>query len=781
MHRLLLARLFGGLLLTFTAAPTAAMHEVARIRAVPFGVVNDVVAHGDLVYVMASHTDLHIFDVSEPTAPVEIGSWEGSFPGDQIAVDGALAYAAFSDRFRVFDVGDPTDPQLLSEILLPRRPDDLQVAGGHVFATGSGLQVIDVSDPASPELVAELNPGTSSFEIAIEGDRLAYTGGFSGGLHLVDIQDPAAPVEIGSVPMSGETPLGLALRGDLVYVAVIIGVRPEIRVIDFSDPAFPVELDRVVGGGGIRQLRWSGSTLLRGPTALGAVDVDDPTQLELRGALNHTLNDVFDVAHGYAYVSGFDGLSGAPLAVIDLGDLDVPSLPVSVLPAETRTRALLVDGEVGYAVDEPGGLRVLDVSDPAAPALIGSLAGVQTGRHVVLEGSRLYVGADSGDLVVIDASDPTSPQRVGDVPTGSGEIGDLEVRGGIAYVSDPGYGLRVIDASVPPAADPLIGSLTTAGLVYGFDRVGDTLLLAAGRDGLLSIDVSDPSAPTPIGEFEIDDPTRSPDDFRDVFVRDGIAYIAGGPKGVILADVSSPATPTLISAVDTAVAGWGIRIGVEGDFAYMSVGVRSFGVWVIDVGDPLNPVFEHFVSPPCTLLARDVEQAVPIGAALLYASGTCGLGYTKVHSTVAPVRIDVLPDSDTNLVNLTGAGVLPVAILGSTSFDVSQVEGATLVFGPDAAPIAHPMGPHAADASGAPYDFDADGHSDLLAHFRKQQTGLALGEQQACLRGALLDGTPFEGCDTVHARGVVCGLGFEVALLLPALQWLQRRKRRRST
>jgi hypothetical protein len=58
-----------------------------------------------------------------------------------------------------------------------------------------------------------------------------------------------------------------------------------------------------------------------------------------------------------------------------------------------------------------------------------------------------------------------------------------------------------------------------------------------------------------------------------------------------------------------------------------------------------------------------------------------------------------------------------------------------------------------------------------------QETGLAAGDQEACVVGVTLRGTEFSGCDAVIIlRG--CGLGFELALVLPALAWLRTRRRR---
>jgi hypothetical protein len=133
------------------------------------------------------------------------------------------------------------------------------------------------------------------------------------------------------------------------------------------------------------------------------------------------------------------------------------------------------------------------------------------------------------------------------------------------------------------------------------------------------------------------------------------------------------------------------------------------------------------------------------------------------------VPIDIKPGSERNPVNPMGRGVTPVAILGSDTFDVADVDVTTLAFGPDGAPLAHRNGPHVKDAN-------HDRVKDLLAHFRREESGIAFGDTEACVTGELLDGTPFEGCDAISTLPPSCGIGFEVALLLPGIIWLRRRR-----
>ncbi|KPL11881.1 hypothetical protein AMJ85_02620, partial [candidate division BRC1 bacterium SM23_51] len=87
------------------------------------------------------------------------------------------------------------------------------------------------------------------------------------------------------------------------------------------------------------------------------------------------------------------------------------------------------------------GFRILDVSNPSSPTLLGMYK--RTYGCVQVVDGLAYLG----DLI-IDVTDPTSPTKVSWCPVGFG-VKDVYVSGGLGYYAAGGRGLYIADVSDP--------------------------------------------------------------------------------------------------------------------------------------------------------------------------------------------------------------------------------------------------------------------------------------------------------------------------------------------
>ena len=127
-------------------------------------------------------------------------------------------------------------------------------------------------------------------------------------------------------------------------------------------------------------------------------------------------------------------------------------------------------------------------------------------------------------------------------------------------------------------------------------------------------------------------------------------------------------------------------------------------------------------------------------------------GFAITSSAQVEIAIDIKPGSDPNSINLKSKGLIPVAILGSADFDVTDVDVTSLAFGPDGASTAHDLNDPLVYADHL-QDVNFDGYMDLVCHFRTQETGIDAGDISATLTGATIGLLPFTGTDSVNIVG----------------------------
>ena len=323
------------------------------------------------------------------------------------------------------------------------------------LAVEDGFAAVDVSDPSTPKPLAERrglledDSGESMREVqdvSVEDDRLLVMGPAHPGVAgpkaaiLYDVTDPADPRRLAvhrtAYPIHNGT-----LRDGLAYLTANDGETNPMVVLE-------VEPD---GGEGTGRQTITTSGASSEPRVIGRwsiVDADDawadvPAQLR-------PIHDV--IVHGtVAYCSYWDAGTWivdvsdptAPEAIgrvgdrsaAELADVAHPDVEDTELPGNHHSAAL--DGSsallaVGHeAWDDdgdgdggPGGIDLVDVSNPASPVVRSTVepppttdpsrsGGVWTTAHnFELRDGRLYSAWYQGGVRVHDVSDPAAPREV---------------------------------------------------------------------------------------------------------------------------------------------------------------------------------------------------------------------------------------------------------------------------------------------------------------------------------------------------------------------------------
>ena len=128
-----------------------------------------------------------------------------------------------------------------------------------------------------------------------------------------------------------------------------------------------------------------------------------------------------------------------------------PLTHVTTVPLGTKAHDIVLQGDFAYVVTDLG-LTIVDVSNPASPVVRGSVSTGKT-QGVDVKGSYAYVASQTKDLRVIDISNPDAPTIIG-LKAISGQTWDVALKDNIVYVASFGGELYVFNIANPK--DPIL-------------------------------------------------------------------------------------------------------------------------------------------------------------------------------------------------------------------------------------------------------------------------------------------------------------------------------------
>ncbi len=482
------------------------------------------------------------------------------------------------------------------------RPD------GKVLATASGdhtTRLWDVSNPQAPTPIGSPLEGHTSFVTSAawspDGAMLATASG-DGTVRLWDVRDPQAPTPIGSpLQSAGGTVYVVSFSPDGRTLAAP-NDDGTTGLWDISKPEAAFLLTPPLAGpaGPVRTSAFSPDGKL---LAVGSDDktvwlwnVSDPSNPVIATA---PLTGFARAAHSVAFSPNGQllaaGSDDRTARVWNIGDPAQPTLEGPPLTGHTGALwsiAFGPDSQTLATASWDGTARLWNLRDPSRPRSLGQpLAGSNGGMITVAfapdgatmatgsqdgvlrmwnrptsvidahtdrvmtprfssDGSHMATGSVDGTLQVWDTSDPDRPIARGRVVVPNGQIDNLQMSPDGRTVLTTGgndRAVRLWDASDSDTIRPL-GRLeleTRYAYLMSITPDGRTLVTGSSDNSLQFWDISDISAPSPLGQ-----PVPVPGDLltNAAFSPDGrtLAIAASGTNDITLLDSSDPSRPKML-------------------------------------------------------------------------------------------------------------------------------------------------------------------------------------------------------------------------------------------
>jgi len=295
-------------------------------------------------------------------------------------------------------------------------------AGQYALLTdGAALQIVDVTDPSHPQLACRLQGiGRDMKEVKTFG-HYALCVNQSGPLQIVDLSDPyhaytAAAYRSDEIPGAHNAWVD---DDGYAYLAMQGSGRGDLRILDLTDPLHPVPRGH-----------WTH------PFQTGFV----------------SCHDVF-VRDNVCYASWF----GGGLVILDVSNKDQPrpALNITYPGSQTHNAWPTLDRQHVATTDEMQGghLRIWEIT-PSLAQQVAEYASAEDAiiHNVHIKGSLAYIAYYSAGVRVVDLSDPAAPREVGAFDTsdlyGTGFVGCWSVYpyapSGLCYASDIQNGLFVL-------------------------------------------------------------------------------------------------------------------------------------------------------------------------------------------------------------------------------------------------------------------------------------------------------------------------------------------------
>jgi len=489
------------------------------------GNVVDVAISGNYAYLASTDSGMVVVDITDRGNPSVVTCFTDSAGFDFISVEDTVVAVGRLSFVMLLNIVDPATPTAVSTISsFLGDPKGLFIHNDAVYvADYNELISYDITDLANPTLADYTDFSGSITTVTGLGDYALVVTYMDS--YIVNITNPLSlseDADFGLVAYEGK----ITAVGNLAFMADADGVQ----FVDVTDPLNPSIISSLEMEYGYYRGEHSGNYLIVAANSDGfkVIDVTDPAlptitiELDSNYYVNSTtrVDTVLLVAHSNG------------MKILDFTD---PANPVEIGDITTSgyTRSLAVVGNYVYAVNASR-LIVFDITDRTAPVEIGSWTDSWFGaEEVLVDGNYVYIanGANRG-FDIVDVSDPANPAGLGTInPPGSS--GRLDKSGDYVFLAGGYSGLQIIDVSNP--LSPSIDNTWDEDYTVVDVTIVDTIAYVATYDaGLHLLNIADPTNPVEVGSYV------TPSEARMVLIDGDYVYMVEHGGVCILEVVASP-------------------------------------------------------------------------------------------------------------------------------------------------------------------------------------------------------------------------------------------------
>ena len=412
-----------------------------------------------------------VIDAQNTSSPTFVGQALTTLgPSSKIAMtpteSGDVLAVPSSTGLKILGLSNPSSPALLATALSGTGVTSVHVISSGVVAVGATLSpyrliTLNINTPTIPQQLGSLSTSVQCFLVRASASLVLLDGGLgTDGLNLINVQSPIQPVKVGGVKTFAQT-LALASFNNTA-VAVAFNNRSfsyHMLWINNQNPLAPLVTTTTSASNIVRDAAFSdtGQWLIVGANSGSLLQVISPTTQAIIGS--------------------------------------------AATPSGGSLQALRVRGTLVYVAAGFKGLLIYSIASNGQPSLVGSVDTHGSAVGVEVGGNYAYV-ADSSGIQVVNVTNPAAPSLVGGYVASSGAALSLRVQGQYLYSANGGGGVQVLDISNP--ASPVVVATVGLGGFGGAERLdpsGNLLYVATGGPGLTIIDIGNPRTPAVVGLY----------------------------------------------------------------------------------------------------------------------------------------------------------------------------------------------------------------------------------------------------------------------------------------